>query len=81
MSTYSFPTPTDGYVCLATEQLQTALSLQESQRARDFLSFALTNWDIRLNSPGGNQYLAAGNAGSGEGGMEETDNWCHLTAI
>src|SRR3712207_5894115 len=47
---HSFPTPPDGYIRLATEPLQPALSLQEFHRARSFLSFALTNWNIRLNS-------------------------------
>jgi len=42
-------TSTDSYVRLATERLQPALSLQASQRARDFLAFALTNGNIRLN--------------------------------
>jgi hypothetical protein len=78
---HSFPTPTNNYVRLATKQLQCALSLQEFHRARDFFSFVLTNWNTRLNSPGKNQCLAAGNAGSGEGGSGEPDNWCRLTTI
>ena len=56
------------------------IALQSPARKRFFV-VRLDKFGYRVNSPGGNQCLAAGNAGSGEGGSGEPDNWCRLTAI